>query len=89
MPLKKQVHPGWEYSGLENPTQEYCNFYKRCSTILAVGLQSSRCTPTISQWKGTWYGNIPLVLKFFLEYSFCAFAIVQTLDSFAYPWLQR
>jgi hypothetical protein len=21
-PLKKQVHPGWEYSGLRDPTQE-------------------------------------------------------------------
>jgi hypothetical protein len=21
-PLKKQVHPGWEHSGLEDPTQE-------------------------------------------------------------------
>jgi hypothetical protein len=21
-PLKKQVHPGWEYSGLQDPTQE-------------------------------------------------------------------
>jgi hypothetical protein len=22
LPLKKQVHPGWEYSGLGDPTQE-------------------------------------------------------------------
>jgi hypothetical protein len=22
MPLKKQVHPGWEYNDLEDPTQE-------------------------------------------------------------------
>jgi hypothetical protein len=22
MPLKKKVHPGWEYSGLEDPTRE-------------------------------------------------------------------
>jgi hypothetical protein len=22
MPLKKQVHPGWEYSGLQDPTRE-------------------------------------------------------------------
>jgi hypothetical protein len=22
IPLKKQVHPGWEYSGLEDPTRE-------------------------------------------------------------------
>jgi hypothetical protein len=22
LPLKKQVHPGWEYSGLQDPTQE-------------------------------------------------------------------
>jgi hypothetical protein len=22
MPLKKQVHPGWEYSGLDDPTRE-------------------------------------------------------------------
>jgi hypothetical protein len=22
IPMKKQVHPGWEYSGVEDPTQE-------------------------------------------------------------------
>jgi hypothetical protein len=22
VPLKKQVHPGWEYSGVKDPTQE-------------------------------------------------------------------
>jgi hypothetical protein len=22
IPLKKQVHPGWEYNGLQDPTQE-------------------------------------------------------------------
>jgi hypothetical protein len=22
IPLKKQVHPGWEYSGLQDPTRE-------------------------------------------------------------------
>jgi hypothetical protein len=22
LPLKKQVHPGWEYSGLQDPTEE-------------------------------------------------------------------
>jgi hypothetical protein len=22
MPLKKQVHPGWEYNGLQDPTRE-------------------------------------------------------------------
>jgi hypothetical protein len=62
IPLKKQVHPGCEYSGLQDPTQEtsekpevknIVNFYKRFSPTSAAGHQPSRCGATILELRGT------------------------------------
>jgi hypothetical protein len=57
-PLKKQIHPGWEYNGLQNPTRKTTEKIEPSQLVklLEEMFQNTSSWPstlTISEWKGT------------------------------------
>jgi hypothetical protein len=48
MPLKKQVHPGWEYSGSNDPTRETFHNLRpnKMEELLQEMFQNISCWPT-------------------------------------------
>jgi hypothetical protein len=51
MPLKKQVHPGWEYSSLDNPTRETTKKIRTSQLVklLEEMIQNTSSWPMVEQ----------------------------------------
>jgi hypothetical protein len=92
MPLKKQVHPGWEYSGLEDPTRESTDKIKVSEVLklLQEMFNNTNNWPTPEQVRAYHLKverdsvrQLSVNSQFLLEYTFSVYTKMQALDSVA------